>query len=93
MDGMKYALLCALVLSGQLMAAEFGGFWTGLMADADVSLTLNQQGREITGTIVYAQGTTAPIRNVGLNGNELTFEARGNSIIRSGPAPTATRNA
>ncbi len=61
-----------------LQAAEVAGKWAGTVDIPDgrfeVTLTLEQKGEEISGTITASGGDAYPIQKGKLAGNKLSFE-------------------
>jgi TonB family protein len=86
---MQRAFGLLLLLAASLTAAEVSGKWTGSMRSAigpgvPISLTLQEQGDEISGSIAFnTDERQAPIEYAELRGERLTFQVpdRLNHII------------
>ncbi len=78
---MNRAFGLLLLLAAGLTAAEVSGKWTGSMSPASgpavpVTLTLHEQDQVVSGSIASgADARQAPIENVELRGDRLTFNA------------------
>jgi len=78
---MNRAFGLLLLLAAGLTAAEVSGKWTGSMSPASgpavpVTLTLHEQGQEISGLIAFAPNTgQVALEKVELRGDRLTFNA------------------
>jgi TonB family protein len=86
---MKRTFSLLLLLAASLTAAEVSGKWTGFMRPASgpavpVTLTLHEQGQEISGLIAFdTDERQMPIEKAELRGDRLTFHApdRVNHIV------------
>jgi TonB family protein len=77
-------LVLAVAAINSLVAADVSGNWAGTMetngSRVPISLTLNQNGDGVSGTVVTGSDTRqVPIQKAELRGDELTFEVRDNA--------------
>lgn len=79
----RLVLFFSLAATGALWAADLSGAWRGVLERGDkkdgISLTLEQHGQEISGTLSFdGQPKRSPIEKPELSGDRLTFEIRDN---------------
>jgi hypothetical protein len=83
---MRKLVLCFVAGVCLASAAEFAGKWKGSVdrpdgSPAAVYLELRQQGDRISGDIGYNPEETAPISNVKVDGDRLSFEVSTSSVL------------
>lgn len=80
-------MICALAAVCFASGAELAGKWKGAVNRANgnpptpVFLELRQQGEKISGDIGYNPDDTAPISNVKLDGDTLSFEVATSEVL------------
>jgi hypothetical protein len=84
---MRKLALCILAAVCLAPAAEFAGKWKGSVdrpdgsGPAPVYLELRQQGESVSGDIGYNPDETAPISNVKVDGEKLSFEVSTSTLL------------
>lgn len=84
---MRRMVLCLLAAVCLASGAELAGKWKGAVDRPDggspmnVYLELRQNGETISGDIGYSPDETAPISNVKLEGDKLSFEVATSEVL------------